>query len=168
MMPAIVTSIWSILQLALVMASRIWTLTHNMIRGCWMVRWGRWSRRQQSDGYQSDWRCITERYCWSRKTWGLESYHLVGECSGQLVISSAKFKMVWKSQLNNLTTSNSHTDPFKCFQMVPDRLTARQWAFRCFETTSPVLFNVLEVVKQNTRIFWRMYGCLRNVTKSNC
>ena len=81
--------------------------------------------------------------------------------------TSAKCKMVWKSQLNNSATLNSHTDPSRCSQMLPDRLSAKRWALRCSETTSPVLLNVLEVVEQNTRISWRMYGCLRNATKSN-
>jgi len=78
--------------------------------------------------------------------------------------TSAKCKMVWKSQLNNSATLNSHTDPSRCSQMLPDRLSAKRWALRCSETTSPVLLNVLEVVEQNTRISWRMYGCLRNAT----
>jgi len=51
-----------------------------------MVQWGRTSGRQPSDGYQSVCRCISERYCWSRKTGGLEGYHLLGGSSGRLVI----------------------------------------------------------------------------------
>jgi len=51
-----------------------------------MVQIGRWSRRQQSDGYQSFWRCISEGYCWSGKTGGLQGYYLLGGTSGRLVI----------------------------------------------------------------------------------
>jgi len=51
-----------------------------------MVQRGRWSGRQQSDGYQSVWRCISEGYCWSRKAGGLEGNYLLGGSSGQLVI----------------------------------------------------------------------------------
>ena len=51
-----------------------------------MEQRGRWSGRQQSDGYQSVWRCISEGYCWSGKTGGLEGYYLLGGSSGQLVI----------------------------------------------------------------------------------
>jgi len=84
-----------------------------------------------------------------------------------LIMSSATCKIVWKSQLNNSATLNSHTDAFRCFQVLPDRLSAKRWALRCSETTSPVLLIVLEDVEQNTRISWRMYGWLRNATKSN-
>jgi len=80
---------------------------------------------------------------------------------------SAKCIMVWKSQLNNSATMNSHTDSSRSSQMLPDRLSAKRWALRCSEMTSHVLHNVLEVVKHNTRIFWRMYGSLLNTTKSN-
>jgi len=81
--------------------------------------------------------------------------------------TSAKCKMVWKSQLNNSATPNSHTDPPRCSQMHPDRLSAKRWALMCSETTSPVLLNVLGVVEQNARISWGMCGCLRSATKSN-
>jgi len=63
-------------------------------------------------------------------------------------ITSAKCKMVWKSQLNNSATLNSHTHRSRCSQMLPDRLSAKRWAVRCSETTSPVLLNVPEVVEQ--------------------
>jgi hypothetical protein len=57
-----------------------------MKEGCSMVQQGRWSGRQQCDGYQSVWRCISERYCWSKETGGLKGYHLLGGSSGGLVI----------------------------------------------------------------------------------
>jgi len=88
MTPAIVASIWSNLQLALVIGSRIRTLEHNMKEGCWMVKLGRWCGRQQSDGYQSVRRCISEGNCWSGKTGRLEGYHLLGGSSGRLVINA--------------------------------------------------------------------------------
>jgi len=50
-----------------------------------MVEGGRWSGRQQSDGYQSVCRCASEGYCWSRMSAGLNGYHLFGGSSGQLV-----------------------------------------------------------------------------------
>jgi len=40
--------------------------------------------------------------------------------------TSAKCKMVSKSQLNNSATLNSHTDPSRCSQMLPDRLSAKR------------------------------------------
>jgi len=55
--------------------------------------------------------------------------------------SSAKCKIVSKSQLNNSGTLNSSTDPARCSQMLPDRLSAKRWAPRCSKTTSLVLWN---------------------------
>ena len=81
--------------------------------------------------------------------------------------TSAKCKMIWKSQLNNSATLTSHIDPFRCSQMLPDRLNVKWWALRYSKTTSLVLVNVQEVVEQNTRICWKMYGGLRNATRSN-
>jgi len=62
-------------------------------------------------------------------------------------VSSAKCKIVRKSQLNNSATLTRHSDPSRCSQMLPERLSAKQWALRCSETTLPVLFNAPEVVE---------------------
>jgi len=51
-----------------------------------MVGRGRWSRRQQPNGYQLVWRGISEGYCWSRRTGGLKGYHKPTGSSGRLVI----------------------------------------------------------------------------------
>ena len=40
--------------------------------------------------------------------------------------SSATCKILWKSPLNNSATFNSHTDPSRCSQLLPDRLSAKQ------------------------------------------
>jgi len=70
----------------------------------------------------------------------------------------------WRS---GTVANTSHTDASRCFQMLPDRLNAMQCGLRCSETTFPVLPNAPEVVEQNTRIFWRVYSCPQNATKSN-
>jgi len=75
--------------------------------------------------------------------------------------------MVWKSQLNNSTTLNSHTDSSRCSPMVPHRLSAKRCALRCSRTTLLGLLNVLEVTEQNTRTSWSMYSCLQNATNIN-
>jgi hypothetical protein len=49
----------------------------------------------------------------------------------------------------------------------PDRLNAKQYALRCSRTTSSVLLNVPEGAEQYTKIFWKLYGCLQNITKSD-
>jgi len=81
--------------------------------------------------------------------------------------TSAKCTTVWKLQLNNSATLNSHTDPSRCFQMLPERVKAKWCALSSSETTSPVLLNALGVVDQNTWISWKVYSCLENGTKSN-
>jgi hypothetical protein len=45
-------------------------------------------------------------------------------CIASNVLTSAKCKIVWKSQLNNSATLNTHTDPSRGSQMLPDRLGA--------------------------------------------
>ena len=86
MTPAIVTTIWSNSRLASAMASRIQTPEQNVKEGCWMVQRGRWSGTQQTDGYQSVRRCVSEGYSWSWKTGGLNGYHLLRGSPGQLVV----------------------------------------------------------------------------------
>lgn len=83
---AIITSIGTILHLALVMGNMIMTLVHDMIRCGWMVHWGRWSVTELSDGSQSVWRCISETYWWFRHPGGLKRCSLLWGCSGRPVI----------------------------------------------------------------------------------
>jgi len=85
---AILTTISSYSQLASAMASRVEIVEHNMKEGCWIVKRGRWSGRQQFNGYQSDWRCVSEEYCWSGKTGGLKAHHLHRGSSGWLAIGA--------------------------------------------------------------------------------
>jgi hypothetical protein len=82
-------------------------------------------------------------------------------------IALAKCKMCWKSLPNNSATLNSHTDPSRCTQILPDRLNAKWCALRCSETTSPVLLHTPEVVEQNPRISWRVHICLQTASKLN-
>jgi len=81
--------------------------------------------------------------------------------------SSAKWKVVWKSYLIISPTLNSHTDPSRCVQMLPDRLNAMRCALSCLKTTSPVFLNAPEVVDHNTWISWAVYSGFQNAFKSN-
>jgi len=47
-------------------------------------------------------------------------------CNSTMGVPWAKCKMVWKSQLNNSATLNSHTNPSRCCKMLPDRLSAKR------------------------------------------
>jgi len=51
-----------------------------------MLPRSRWSGRQQSDEFQSVWRCDSEAYCWFGKTGGLKGDHSLRGRSGQLVL----------------------------------------------------------------------------------
>jgi hypothetical protein len=68
-----------------------------------------------------------------------------------LMHSSAKFTIVWKFQLYNWVTLNSHTDALWWSQMLPDWLSGMRWALSYFETTWLVLLNAPVVVEQNKK-----------------
>jgi hypothetical protein len=86
--------------------------------------------------------------------------------SGPRTALSGEREIVWKSQLNNSATLNSHTNTSRSFQMHPDGLSTKRWALQCSETTWPVFLDVSEFVEQNRRISWTIYSCLQNSTNS--
>ena len=80
---------------------------------------------------------------------------------------SAECKMVRKSELNNSAILNSHTNPSRISQKLPNRLNAKRCASQVLWEYYQVLLNASEVAEQNTTIFHRVWSCLWNDIKSS-